>query len=215
MSHLKKEETLNEAFTMPSAEGVRKACTFFGNDKNEPDPALFELFAQYPKNDKFSHVLLKVVTLNTLYSTMIRVYSNHPTVYDVARHIVDQKIDSDLDLCLPELVRKISKIDKNKKTYYNYSFATKYCSFHQPESYPIYDSRVNEYLWHLKSLGGLRKLKRNALWIYPEFKKIVDEFRDRYCLQEFTYKQIDAFLYLNGGKLLEQKESAVSSESLN
>jgi hypothetical protein len=199
---------MDGTFTMPSADGVRKALTFFGNDKNDPDAALFEIFTKYPKNDNLVHVLLKVVTLNTLYSLMIRVYSDHPTVYDIARHIVDRRIDSDLDLCLPELVRKISKIDKGGKTFYNYSFATKYCSFHRPESYPIYDSRVDEYLWHLKNLGGLTQFKRNALWTYPKFKNIVEEFRDRYGLQEFTFKQIDGFLYYEGGKLLAAKSKS-------
>ena len=205
---------MSEIVTSPNAINIEDACAYFSADKNEPDPALIELFTQYPKNIDFVHVLLKVVTLNTLYSTMIRVYSDHPTVYDVARHIVDLKIDSDLDLCSPELVRKISKIDKDKKTFYNYSFATKYCSFHRPESYPIYDSRVNEYLWHLRNLGGLKQFKRNVLYIYPEFKKIVDEFRDRYSLQAFTYKQIDAFLFYEGGKLLKKESEAVPTLSV-
>ena len=87
---------MSEFLTMPTVENVLRACAFFGNDKNNPDPSLIELFTRYPKNTDFVHVLLKVVTLNTLYSTMIRVYSDHPTVYDVARHIVDLKIDSDL-----------------------------------------------------------------------------------------------------------------------
>jgi hypothetical protein len=194
-------------------EDVLKACAFFGTDKNNPDPSLIELFTRYPKNTDFAHVLLKVVTLNTLYSTMIRVYSDHPTVYDVARHIVDQKIDSALDLCLPELVRRISEIDKDKKTFYNYSFATKYCSFHRPESYPIYDSRVNEYLWHLRNLGGLKKFKRNVLWIYPEFKKIVTELRDRYGLQELSFRQIDVFLWYEGGKILAARSKDHQAES--
>jgi hypothetical protein len=30
--------------------------------------------------------------------------------------------------------------------------------------------------------------------------------RDQYGLQDFSYKQIDAFLYLQGGKLLAAKE---------
>jgi hypothetical protein len=178
---------------------------------SDPDRALTELFAQYPKNDNFVHVLLKVVALNALYSLRIRVYGDHPTVYDVARHIVGQKIDPDLDLCLPELVHRISKIDKGKKTFYHYSFATKYCSFHRPESYPIWDSRVDEYLGRLRNQekhkkDGFRQFKRLDLWNYPKFKKIVTEFRDHYGLQAFTYKQIDAFLYLEGGKLLATKE---------
>lgn len=206
-----------EQWTEPTAENVRIACKRFEDDINEPDLALFDLFTQHPRNTEFKHVLLKVVSLNALYSTMIRVYSKiTPTVYEVAHHInqLGEEIDAGLEVGSPELVLKISKIVKNKKPFYNYSFATKYCSFHRPESYPIYDSRVYEYLRRLRNRdrfkeGGFRQFKNEELWIYPKFKGIVDEFRVLYGLQEFTYKQIDAFLYLEGGKLLEQKESAV------
>jgi hypothetical protein len=202
---------MNEVVTVPTARNIEDACKTFANDINEPDPALNLLFTQYPTNTDFNHVLLKVVALNTLYSLMIRAYGDHPTVYDVARHIVGQKIDSDLDLCVPELVHRISKIDKGKKTFCHYSFATKYCSFHRPGSYPIWDSRVDEYLWQLRNQekhtpGGFRQFKRKDLWNYPELKKIVTEFRDHYGLRSFTFKQIDAFLFLEGGKLLVAKE---------
>jgi hypothetical protein len=114
---------------------------------------------------------------------------------------------------LPELVNRISKTVKGGKTFYNYSFATKYCSFHRPESYPIWDSHVDEYLAQLRNQekhkqGGFRQFKRKDLWNYPEFKKIVTEFRDYYGLQEFTFKQIDGFLYYEGGKLLAAKSKS-------
>jgi len=44
------------------------------------------------------------------------------------------------------------------------------------------------------------------LWNYPRFKKIVNELRGHYGLQGFKFKQIDAFLYIEGGKLLAAKE---------
>jgi hypothetical protein len=205
---------MNEQWIEPTAENVRNACKRFADDINEPDLALFELFAHYPKNVDSGHVLLKVVALNALYSTMIRVYSKiTPTVYEVAHHIVamGKEVDSGLEVGLPGLVLKISKLRKGENTFHNYSFATKYCSFHRPESYPIYDSRVYEYLRQLRNRGkhkggGLRQFKNEELWNYPKFKGIVDEFQVHYGLQEFTYKQIDAFLYLEGGKLLSAKE---------
>jgi len=207
--------------TEPTAEGVRNACEQFAGDINGPDPALFELFERTPKNTDYKHVLLKVVTLNALYSTLIRVYSKiTPTVYEVAHHIVSigDEIDYGLKDGLPDIVRKISIINKGGKNFYNYSFATKYCSFHRPESYPIYDSRVYEYLRRLRNRdkhkdGGFRQFKNEELWVYPQFKSIVDEFRTHYGLQKFTYKQIDAFLYLEGGKFFGPKESAVVAVS--
>jgi len=207
---------MSKQWTEPTAEDVRNACKIFTGDINDPDPALFELFSKYPRNTDLKHVLLKVVTLNVLYSTMIRVYSKiTPTIYDVAHHIVEigEEIDSGLEAGSPDIVLKISKLKKGEKAFYNYSFATKYCSFHRPESYPIYDAHVDEYLRQLRNRdkhaqGGFRQFKNQELWDYPIFRGLVNEFREHYRLQEFTYKQIDAFLYLEGGKLIQQKESA-------
>jgi hypothetical protein len=192
---------------------VIKAINEFNGWDDESDPALNLLFSQYPQNANFDHVLLKVVALNALYSTMIRVNSKiTPTVYDVTRHIIHLNIDMKLDEGSDLLVDQIANTDElakrlNKEKQYNYSFATKYCSFHKPEFYPIYDSRVNEYLWHLRKLGGLSRFERNSLWVYPKFKKIVKEFQLRYGLQDLSFKQIDAFLYLEGGKLLKEKQT--------
>lgn len=204
----------------PTADAVRKAINEFRGWEDEPDPALKLLFAQYPKNANLDHVLLKVVTLNSLYSTMIRVNSKlTPTIYDIARHIVDLNIDTILDEGSETLVDKIANTEKlakmlGKEKQYIYSFATKYCSFHRPESYPIYDSRVNEYLWHLRNLGELGQFKRMDLWNYSKFKKIVTEFRDSLLTERFTYKEIDQYLYVEGGKLLaaiEKEKQAVKT----
>jgi hypothetical protein len=205
---------MNGILTSPTADDVRRAINEFHGWDDEADPALNLLFAQYPKNTNIDHVLLKVVALNALYSTMIRVNSPiTPTVYDVARHIVNLNIDASLEDGSEFLVDKIANTSELAKTLgkerqYNYSFATKYCSFHKPSSYPIYDSRVNEYLWHLRKLGSLDPFERNSLWIYSKFKKIVEVFQRRFGLQDLSFKQIDIFLYLEGGELLRAKQGA-------
>ncbi len=204
----------NRTFILPSADEVGKACTKFNLDMNEPDPALFKLFKQYPENTNLSEVLLKVVTLNSLYSTLIRVNSQYPlahpkytpTVYDVARHIVERKIDAALSCGDEALVERITNVKVAGRNHYYYVFATKYCSFHRPEFYPIFDSRVKEYLWQLRNEGGLHRFQQQVLWNYPELKRIIDELRDQYGLRDFSYKQIDAFLYFEGTKLLAAKK---------
>jgi hypothetical protein len=44
------------------------------------------------------------------------------------------------------------------------------------------------------------------LWEYAKFKKIVTEFRDSLLPERFTYKEIDQYLYVEGGKLLAAKK---------
>jgi hypothetical protein len=200
----------NETLTLPSAENVERACEEFDSEINNPDPALSELFTHFPKNTELKHVLLKVASLNAFYSTWIRASTSYsqtdekymPTIHDIARHIVDRNVDEALSRGDEAVVTDIAEIKLGMKIRYCYSFATKYCSFHQPDRYTIFDSRVTKYLWQLKKAGGISKFKQQVLWNYPDLKKIIDELRLRYQLQDFSYKKIDKFLYLEGGKLL-------------
>ena len=197
---------MSDVLTELTSENVRTVCKDFEADYKDLESALSELFAQYPKNAVRAHVLLKVVALNTLYSTQIPLYGNRiPTIWDVVDHILGLRIDDQLGS--EDLVDKIAKIDakEGRKGYY-YSFATKYCSWSQTDSYPIWDSRVDLYLWTLRNnekgkQGGLRQFKRKELWSYPEFKKVVTDFRAHFRLEEFSFKQIDEFLWTEGGKL--------------
>lgn len=76
---------MNSMLTTPTPELVRAACEEFNRDNMLVEQALTELFNQYPDNGVLSHVLLKVVTLNALYSTQIRAYSEAiPDLTDVA-----------------------------------------------------------------------------------------------------------------------------------
>lgn len=43
---------------------------------------------------------------------------------------------------VPDLIEKIANVDFGGKRRRNYSFATKYCNFHRPDIYPIYDSLI-------------------------------------------------------------------------
>ncbi|UTW70364.1 hypothetical protein KHA80_07545 [Anaerobacillus sp. HL2] len=47
-------------------------------------------------------------------------------------------------------------IGEKKKNFY--SFATKYCSHHNPLDYPIYDSYVDEVLRHFRNRDGFSDL---------------------------------------------------------
>jgi len=191
----------------PTAEAVAAAGEAFDKENRLIERALNELFTQFPKNTDTAHVLLKVIALNELYSTQIPLYSKSiPSVWELVHHIVELKIDPALDLGSLDLVYNIAKTESRGKIRFNYSFATKYCSWHRPDFYPIYDWHVDEYLWEIKNRGWIGRFKRQELKIYARVKEIVSEFRDRYDLGNFNFKQIDKFMYYEGGKLLTAKE---------
>jgi len=192
----------------PTVEAVKAAGKAFDEKYSVFEDALKELFGHYPKNTETSHVMLKVSTLNALYSTQIPLYGNRiPNILDIVNHIVKHRIDSDLDLGSTDLVYDIAKTEIQNKVHFNYSFATKYCSWHRQDLFPIYDSRVDEYLWYSQDHGWIKPFKREELKIYKRLKETITEFQDKCGLGEFNFKEIDKFLYSEGGKLLKQKES--------
>lgn len=131
---------------LPTEELVRSACREFDAD-GTTDQALMELFSLYPHNDNHGHVQLKVAALNSLYGAGVL------AVYDVAKHIYQQarEIDAGLRIGEPDIVDRIAKghnvrSRKTGKEIHFWSFASKYCSFHNPTSYPLWDARVCTYL---------------------------------------------------------------------
>jgi hypothetical protein len=149
-------------------------------------------------------VYLKVVALNSLYSTRIHLYSDKiPSIGDLATHIVANAdaIDFALQRGSLKVVDLIGKVTvESKAPRFYFSFATKFCSWSNKDSYPIYDSRAALYLTSLAKLDGFEKAfdLRGETWTYKTFRDVVDEFRQRYGFSGVSYKQIDKLLYQLG-----------------
>ncbi len=74
-----------------------------------------------------------------------------------------------LDTGSVQLVDMIARVRVGEDKQRNYlSFASKYCTWHRPKSYPIYDSRAEKCLWAYKLQFGLR-FARKDLWEYSGF----------------------------------------------
>jgi hypothetical protein len=184
----------------PTVELVRARCNEFDKEPSTrlAEDALRQLWARFPRNTETSHVLLKALALNKLYSTRVRDID----VETLARHIAALGIDPLLDEGSPRTVALITQCN-NLRNYY--SFATKYCSWHNPDAYPIYDTRVDECLWSYKKQDGHQdgypKFHRQDLFEYPTLREVVTQFRNFYKLGSFNFKAIDKFLWLQGESL--------------
>ncbi|WP_312159685.1 hypothetical protein [Oscillibacter sp.] len=111
------------------------------------EDALNRLFFNLcPENTDISGILLKAAVLNDFYSTNI--YS----IFPVAKHILDLNIDARLRDGDESLVEAIQNVTIGGKRLKLYSFATKYCSHHNPEDYPIYDSYVDKVLCYFRNV---------------------------------------------------------------
>ena len=180
----------------PSAEQVAMYLERWDSLDNYvlQESSLRKLFAvTYPRNVDMDDVLIKVCSLNDFYSTNIF------SPFTVAKHIVDLDIDQRLASRDLTLVNDIAVVKVNgQKTINFYSFATKYCSHHFPEDYPIYDSFVEKMLMHFKRVDKFYKFKKDDLKHYPTYNAILMEFSRFYGLDGFTLKQVDKYLWQAG-----------------
>ncbi len=197
------------ALLPPTPDDVVKAERAFDEEEGPIEWVLTELFRKFPDNSNPVEVLTKTKVLNLLYSTQIR------AVDAVARHICRLAIDQHLFFFNDYLFYEISTIKLKSQTRHNFSFASKYCHWHNPTAYPIYDSNVEECLWRYRKQPGAfdDMLKERGIkfprsgYDYPEFVRIVNAFRDAYHLNAFTYKQLDKLLFSRGRSLREGKNA--------
>jgi len=175
-------------------------CRAFDDDPSTSleETALGQLRAQFPHNTELSHVLLKVHVLNKLYSTRV----NDIDVETLARHIAAIGIDPILEQGSPVAVKLITECTGLR---HYYSFATKFCSWHNPSKYPIYDRNVDTCLWAYRRQDSFAAFKRDGLWDYSSLITVIKAFQVHYGLMSMSLKHLDKFFYRVGGRLNSQK----------
>ena len=165
------------------------------------EEALNKLFLELlPGNSEIADILLKASCLNDFYST--RIFA----IYPVAKRILSVKdLDKRLKAGDIKLVRELGnvKIGDNKR--YFYSFATKYCSHHNPIAFPIYDSYVEKVLLYFNKVDKFSPFKKEDLKNYRKFKGILLNFQRYYKLEGFNLKEIDRYLWLLGKEYFSKK----------
>ncbi len=152
-----------------------------------------------PDNTNIENILLKVSALNDFYSTNIF------DTFTVSKHILNCSIDQYLNTGCKSLVNKIALVTINNKTRNFYSFASKYCSHHKPEIYPIYDSYVEKMLMYFKKKDKFDSFKKEEMKKYERFLEIIHKFKQYYNLSNFSLRQIDIYLWLVGKEYFPNK----------
>lgn len=184
----------------PSPAEVTKYLNLWDatEDYVSQEKSLKKLFTQTcPYNVDFDDVLIKVCALNALYSTNVRYLST------VAKHIVNLQIDQRLaakELALVDYIKPvlITTSKGEQKTIRYYSFATKYCSHHFPEAYPMYDSYLAKILTHFKKKDKFYVFSESDLKNYLLYHEILVQFKKFYGLERFNMKELDKYLWQAG-----------------
>jgi hypothetical protein len=172
----------------------------------EPETArsestLHELIATYPHNTKIEHVLTKVITINALYHARVLDVDLHP----LAVHILKIKdLDTKLERGNLDVVDAIWQSQGTRKQYF--SFATKFCSWHNQDDYAIYDGNMWEALRAYKSKELRFQFKDSECKNYACFHAIVARFMAAYDLKDYSLKDVDKFLWLVGDRLLKERQ---------
>lgn len=180
----------------PCPQEVKKYLKKWEGQENYvfQERSLQRLFQLFPKNNSIEEILIKSSPLNDFYSTSIF------STYAVAKHILELNIDERLakgDVLIVNEIARVPMAAKGKEKYF-YCFATKYCSHHFPDLYPIYDGFVEKVLMYFKRRDRFAKFVKTELKDYKRFKEIISAFRSHYGLEQFSFKELDRYLWQLG-----------------
>lgn len=180
---------------IPSANEVNEYIKKWNElvDYVDQEKALDKLFLELCKDNlSIENILIKCSALNDFYSTNIF------KVHNVAQHYLLQNIDKRLAESDLTLVGDLATIKISGKRFYFYSFASKYCSHHRPDIYPIYDSYVHKLLKYFRDRDGFCKFSQAQLKNYECYHDVIRSFSAFYHLDSFTVKELDKYLWQLG-----------------
>ncbi len=177
---------------------LEKWKTYRDGKMQEQENALIDLFKTFPKNNNLQNVLVKVSCLNDFYSTNIK------DTFSVAKVIFDLHIDDRLQTGDLNLVNDIAEKTKENAHRREYSFASKYCSFHKPEIYPIFDSRNETMLKFYKNKISEKPLELKK--DYESYVSIINKYKSAFGLSDFSYKEIDRFNWTFCNTVMDKSE---------
>jgi hypothetical protein len=188
---------MNLSLRIPTPDLIRAAVRRFDDDERygPADRLLSQVFDQHPANTVLEGVLLKVVLVNSLYNANVFAFMA------MARHILQLQIDAELAAGSAAVVGRIAPLTIRGETRRHYAFATKYCSWHRRDVFPIYDNLVERLLWQYRTQYKFAAFARADLQEYPTYRGILTSFRDHFGLDAFSFKEIDKFLWLHGKDL--------------
>ena len=189
-------------FDRPTPQLVEEYVKAFDQDNDRvdyyKDKALFELFSQFPCNTEPEQVLAKVTLLNSFYSTQIPDIALMEVTQDIISMNIDGRLHGDNADISPvnEIAYGLKRYQRNL-----YSFASKYCSFHHPDRFPIVDSYSKGMLYYMNHSEKqdlhfyADDFTQTDLNNYLNYYKIYRSFIDHFHLGAFSFKDIDKYLW--------------------
>lgn len=163
------------------------------------EKALEWLFKEYPNNTDLNAIIIKATCLNTFYGTnLTKNYKIHEIAQEILKIDFDKRVKSGDISLVDELGQLGTKLGKVKI----YSFASKYCVWHNygvydKDDFVIFDSVVRKKLKYFKEHYHFAEFSDKDLNNYATYKEILEIFRKRFELQ-CSFRELDWYLWRLG-----------------
>lgn len=143
---------------------------------------IHDMLNKFPKNDNLTIIAMKIATIDVTNSTHLSQYKEKVSLYDLADFILNIKdFDKRVKAGDPRLVEEIAK---NNGKINLFSFASKYCTYHnveiyQNDDYSIFDGIVKKMLPIYNSDITTGKIERwRQTYNYVDFNNAIRELLD-------------------------------------
>jgi hypothetical protein len=176
----------------------------------ENDALVRNMFIQCFRNIDLEVVLDKIIELNKFYNfnfhlTEGKLNENDPGLnlfFKKAEDIVSLKIDEKLKNGNFNLVLDIAETRVGSRREKLICFASAYCNFHWPDLYPMYSRSVRKALLHVNNKYNFAEFEESEIkGDYLKFVEILNQFIDNFDLIQFSYKEIDQYLWQLGQEI--------------
>lgn len=136
----------------------------------EEESMLARIIQMHPKNNDLDWIAMKVSVVDLTNSTQLSNYKSNISLYNISKIIMDLHIDEDLKNGKTEVVHRLAEACKNFKKNDSsngvnlFSFASKYCAYHNMYAYgrddfSIFDNIVSNNLYRYSTdKNPLRKM---------------------------------------------------------
>lgn len=194
----------------PSVAELNKAIERWNSGKDAKiESKLNSLFTEtYLLNDTVEKVETKINELNKFYHALRGENCSTEEIHKIAEGIVSLKIDERLKTLDFNLVNEIADINFD----HNFSFASKYCAFHNPKDYAMYDRHAASVLYYFTKMKDSTmftdaRIEAYAAVLKSDYKVYYEtlcEFITRFSLQDFSLRDLDHYLWYTGAELLKK-----------
>ncbi len=181
---------------------LKKQTKDFEVNNGLEERALDSLFEKYNSNSDFDQILIKVIAINTLYSTRLHDYASGNTISikEAANIIMKRAITSENSWDIVNEIGNKTNFELDRDVNNAFSFASKYMSFTYRKSLKIGDCIpiIDEYAKNV-----IRKIAFDEKYdfdSYSDYCRAMAVLKERYskCDKSIGYKQIDSFLWIMG-----------------